>query len=116
MTRRRLPIGVQTFAEIRGTNSYYVDKTPWIERLANEGRHFFLSRPRRFGKSLLIDTMKELFEGNEPPFRGLAVHDRWDWSVRRPVLRLSFGSGGFSEARTGSGERLRAARRGRARG
>ena len=97
MTRRRLPIGVQTFAEIRGTNSYYVDKTPWIERLANEGRHFFLSRPRRFGKSLLIDTMKELFEGNEPPFRGLAVHDRWDWSVRRPVLRLSFGSGGFSE-------------------
>ena len=97
MRRRRLPIGVQTFAVIRGTDSYYVDKTPWIERLANEGRHFFLSRPRRFGKSLLIDTMKELFEGNEPLFRGLAVHDRWDWSVHRPVLRLGFGSGSFSE-------------------
>ena len=97
MRRRRLPIGVQTFAEIRETDSYYVDKTPWIERLANEGKHFFLSRPRRFGKSLLIDTMKELFEGNEPLFRGLAVHGRWDWSVRRPVLRLSFGSGGFTE-------------------
>ncbi|MCY4424869.1 MAG: AAA family ATPase [Acidimicrobiaceae bacterium] len=97
MRRRRLPIGVQTFAEIRDTDSYYVDKTAWIERLANEGKHFFLSRPRRFGKSLLIDTMKELFEGNEPLFRGLAVHDRWDWSVRRPVLRLSFGSGGFTD-------------------
>ena len=47
MRRRLLPIGVQTFAEIRGTDSYYVDKTPWIERLANEGKHFFLSRPPR---------------------------------------------------------------------
>ena len=77
--------------------SYYVDKTPWIERLVNEGKHFFLSWPRRFGKSLLIDTMNDLFEGNEPLFRGLAVHDRWDWTVRWPVLRLGFGSGSFSE-------------------
>ncbi len=97
MTRRRLPIGVQTFRTIRDTDSYYVDKTPWIGRLLDEGGHYFLSRPRRFGKSLLLDTMKELFEGNEALFRGLAIHDRWDWSVRHPVVRLSFGSGDFNE-------------------
>ena len=97
MTRRRLPIGVQTFRTIRETDSYYVDKTPWIGRLADEGTHYFLSRPRRFGKSLLLDTMKELFEGNEALFRGLAIHDRWDWSVRHPVVRLSFGAGDFNE-------------------
>ena len=96
MTRRRLPIGIQTFRTIRETDSYYVDKTPWIERLVEEGTHYFLSRPRRFGKSLLLDTMKELFEGNEALFRGLAIHDRWDWSVRHPVVRLSFGAGDFN--------------------
>ena len=97
MIRRRLPIGIQTFRTIRETDSYYVDKTPWIRRLVDEGTHYFLSRPRRFGKSLLLDTMKELFEGNETLFRGLAIHDRWDWSVRHPVVRLSFGSGDFNE-------------------
>ena len=95
--RRRLPIGVQTFREIREENCYYVDKTDYLRRLAEGGKHYFLSRPRRFGKSLFLDTCKELFEGNEPLFEGLAIHDRWDWSVRHPVLRLSFGSGNFKE-------------------
>ena len=97
MTRRRLPIGVQTFSKVRGDNCYYVDKTFYIRRLLDEGEHYFLSRPRRFGKSLFLDTLKELFEGNQPLFEGLAIHDRWDWSVRHPVLRLSFGSGLFKE-------------------
>ena len=97
MTRRRLPIGVQTFSKVRADNCYYVDKTPYIRQLLDEGEHYFLSRPRRFGKSLFLDTLKELFEGNEPLFEGLAIHDRWDWSVRHPVLRLSFGSGLFKE-------------------
>ena len=97
MTRRRLPIGIQNFREIREDNCYYVDKTAYIRRLLDEGKHYFLSRPRRFGKSLFLDTCKELFEGNEPLFEGLAIHDRWDWSVRHPVLRLSFGSGNFKE-------------------
>ena len=57
------------------------------------GKHYFLSRPRRFGKSLFLDTLKELFEGNEPLFAGLAIHGHWDWSVRHPVVRLDFGSG-----------------------
>ena len=97
MTRRKLPIGMQTFRDIRESNCYYVDKTAYVGRLLDEGKHYFLSRPRRFGKSLFLDTCKELFEGNEPLFEGLAIHDRWDWSVRHPVLRLSFGSGHFRE-------------------
>ena len=71
LTRRRLPIGMQTFGELRERNCYYVDKTDYVWRLTEEGKHYFLSRPRRFGKSLLVDTLKELFEGNEPLFAGL---------------------------------------------
>ena len=97
MTRRKLPIGIQTFREIREENCYYVDKTAYIRRLLNEGKHYFLSRPRRFGKSLFLDTLKELFEGNEPLFEGLYIHDHYDWSVRYPVVRLSFGKGNFKE-------------------
>ena len=95
MSKRLLPIGIQTFREIRERECYYVDKTAYIRRLLNEGKHYFLSRPRRFGKSLFLDTLKEVFEGNEPLFAGLAIHDHWDWSVRHPVLRLSFGKGNF---------------------
>ncbi len=65
--------------------------------MVEEGKHYFLSRPRRFGKSLFLDTLNELFEGNEPLFEGLAIHEHWDWSVRRPVVRLDFGSGRFSD-------------------
>ena len=95
MTRRRLPIGIQNFRKIREQNCYYVDKTGYIWTLLDEGTHYFLSRPRRFGKSLFLDTLKELFEGNEPLFEGLYIHDHWDWSVRHPVLRLDFSSGNY---------------------
>ena len=97
MTRRRLPIGIQTFRKLREQDCYYVDKTHFIERLLDEGTHYFLSRPRRFGKSLFLDTLKELFEGNEPLFRGLHVHDRWNWSECFPVVRLDFAGGSFKE-------------------
>ena len=97
MARRKLPIGIQTFREIREDGCYYVDKTPLMHRLAAEGKHYFLSRPRRFGKSLFLDTLKELFEGSEALFEGLDIHGRWDWSVRHPVVRLSFGAGHFTE-------------------
>ena len=97
MNKRRLPIGIQTFRKIREEHYYYVDKTAYVRRLLDEGTHYFLSRPRRFGKSLFLDTLKEVFEGNEPLFAGLYIQDRWDWSVRYPVLRLSFGSGNFKE-------------------
>ena len=96
MTKRRLPIGIQTFRKIREQNCYYVDKTPFIKALVDEGSHYFLSRPRRFGKSLFLDTLKEVFEGNQALFEGLEIHDSWDWSDRHPVLRLSFGGGNFN--------------------
>ena len=95
--RRKLPIGIQTFRTIREEGCYYVDKTMYARRLAEEGQHYFLSRPRRFGKSLFVDTLKELFEGSEPLFEGLHVHDRWDWSVRHPVVRLDFSGRNFTE-------------------
>ena len=93
MHRRKLPIGIQTFREIREDGCYYVDKTPFALTLAKEGKYYVLSRPRRFGKSLFLDTLGELFAGNEPLFRGLYCHDKWDWSVKYPVIRISFGSG-----------------------
>ena len=89
--RRKLPIGIQTFAEMIEEGHYYVDKTPFADRLIDQGKYYFLSRPRRFGKSLFLDTLKELFEGHEALFRGLYIHDRWDWHKRRPVVMLSFG-------------------------
>ena len=97
MTRRLLPIGIQTFREIREDNCYYVDKTAYIRQLLDEGKHYFLSRPRRFGKSLFLDTLKELFESTSHCSRGWTSHDRWDWLVCHPVVSLSFGSGNLSE-------------------
>ena len=95
MARRRLPIGVQTFRKLWEDNCYYVDKTAYIERLLAEGTHYFLSRPRRFGKSLFLDTLKELFEGSEELFEGLHIHGGRDWSVRHPVVRLDFSGGDY---------------------
>jgi len=92
-TRKRLPIGIQNFREIREGGFYYVDKTGFALRLIDEGKCYFLSRPRRFGKSLFLDTLGELFAGNEPLFRDLAIHERWDWSRPFPVIRLSLGAG-----------------------
>ena len=97
MTPSRLPIGIQTFRDIREGGYRYVDKTPFIRRMLDEGRYYFLSRPRRFGKSLLLDTIAELFLGSEELFRGLAIHGHWDWSVRRPVIRLGFHGGPYTD-------------------
>ena len=105
MERLRLPIGIQNFREIREGGHYYVDKTPHILQLVEGGKHYFLSRPRRFGKSLLLDTVKELFEGNKRLFAGLQAERCWDWDASHPVVHLSFGAGNFAaqgelEART----------------
>ena len=97
MTKPRLPIGIRTFRELRERSCYYVDKTGFIRRLLDSGERYFLARPRQFGKSLLLDTMKELFEGNEPLFKSLHIHRHWDWSIRHPVLRLSFTDGTFED-------------------
>ncbi len=91
--RKKLPVGIQTLAKLREQNCYYADKTPFIERLVEQGSYYFLSRPRRFGKSLFLDTLKEAFEGNKGLFNGLYIEDKWDWAKKYPVVRLSFGSG-----------------------
>ena len=63
---KKLPIGIQSFSEIRKGGYVYVDKTELVHRMVTMGKPYFLSRPRRFGKSLLVSTLKELFEGNKP--------------------------------------------------
>ena len=91
MTKKKLPIGIQTFSEIRSEGYYYADKTPFCLKLVEQGSYYFLSRPRMFGKSLLIDTLGELFAGNRTLFEGLYIEDKWDWSISYPVIRISFG-------------------------
>ena len=98
LPRRKLPIGIQNLRQMREGGHYYVDKTGMAIDLIESGKSFFLSRPRRFGKSLLVDTFKELFEGNRALFAGLAAELRWDWSQRHPVVRISFGGGGLTSA------------------
>ena len=92
---KKLPIGIQTFSEIIEENYCYVDKTDIAYKLVENGKYYFLSRPRRFGKSLFCDTLAEMFKGNKKLFEGLAVYDKWNWEQNYPVLRISFGSGSF---------------------
>ncbi|MDR1603611.1 MAG: AAA family ATPase, partial [Gracilibacteraceae bacterium] len=68
---RKLPVGIQDFEDLRTNNFLYVDKTDLVYRLATEGKNYFLGRPRRFGKSLLVSTLKAYFEGKKELFRGL---------------------------------------------
>ena len=90
---KKLPIGIQTFSKIIEENCYYVDKTPLIAKLVDEGEYYFLSRPRRFGKSLLLSTLKSAFAGEEELFKGLYLENNWDWSKKYPVIHLSFAGG-----------------------
>jgi hypothetical protein len=87
---KNLPIGIQTLPEIREKNGIYVDKTELVHQLVTRGKYYFLSRPRRFGKSLLISTLKELFEGNKSVFEGTWIEDKWDWAKTHPVIHISF--------------------------
>ena len=93
LARRKLPIGIQTFSQIIEEGYYYVDKTGLALDLIEQGKYYFLSRPRRFGKSLFLDTLKDLFEGQQALFTGLAAETRWDWTKQYPVIRISFSDG-----------------------
>ena len=93
MSKRLLPIGIHTFEKIREKNLIYIDKTEMIHSLLTKGEVYFLSRPRRFGKSLLLDTIHQLAKGRKELFSGLWIEDKWDWSQKYPVLRFDFGSG-----------------------
>ncbi len=76
-------------------NYVYVAKTREIRDLVLSGKYFFLSRPRRFGKSVLISTLHELFHGNKGLFKGLYIEDKWDWEKNYPVIKISLGGGDF---------------------
>ena len=100
------PIGIQSFVEIRSLGSIYVDKTALVHELADTGKYYFLSRPRRFGKSLLISTLHEYFIGNRAIFKGLAIDrlEPGEWPCH-PVLHIDF-NGQLYDSRTSVGEVL----------
>ena len=85
---KKPPIGITTLREIITEGYAYVDKSRFIHVLSDTGKYFLLSRPRRFGKSLLVDTLKEAFEGNQELFRGLWLEDHWDWETRHPMINI----------------------------
>lgn len=93
MKLKKLPIGIQTFSEIREDNYVYVDKTGIAYKMLDSYKYVFLSRPRRFGKSLFLDTLRNIFEAKKEYFSGLAIEDKWDWSVSYPVIRANFAKG-----------------------
>ena len=90
---KKLPIGIQSFESIREENYYYVDKTPFVKKLVDEGKYYFLARPRRFGKSLFLDTLRQAFLGKRELFQGLYLENNWDWNKKYPVIYISFGAG-----------------------
>jgi len=86
----KLPIGISTFSKLIENNYIYVDKTKHIYEMINTGEIYFLSRPRRFGKSLLVSTLEELFKGNKKLFKGLYIYDKWNWEEKYPIIHLDF--------------------------
>ena len=86
---QKLPIGIQSFKDLREEGYLYVDKTELIYKLMNTGKFLFLARPRRFGKSLLTTTLREIFRGNKALFQGLWIEDKIDWQPR-PVILINF--------------------------
>ncbi len=89
---KRLPVGIQTYSEIVNLNCVYVDKTEYIYKMINLSKYIFLSRPRRFGKSLLVSTLQSYFEGKKELFKGLFIDSvEKDWT-EYPVLKFSMAS------------------------
>ena len=95
-----LPIGIQCFADLRKGGYVYVDKTKEIHRMVSVGKHYFLSRPRRFGKSLLVSALEDIFKGNKKLFEGLYIYDKIDWE-QHPVIKID-----WSKIKRGSAQEL----------
>ncbi|MDR0394780.1 MAG: ATP-binding protein [Tannerella sp.] len=87
---KNLPIGIQSFEDLRNNGYLYVDKTGYIYHVIMSGKVYFLSRPRRFGKSLTISTMEAIFSGRKELFEGLLIYDKWDWTRKFPVIRIDW--------------------------
>ena len=103
MNERFLPIGIQDFEDLRSRGCIYVDKTALIYKLAREGKPYFLSRPRRFGKSLLLSTLEAYFLGKKDLFKGLALETLEKNWTEYPVIKISFGLNSYE-----NNERLKA--------
>jgi len=87
---KKLPVGIQTFSEIITDDYLYIDKTEIAYNLIDSYKYAFLSRPRRFGKSLFLDTLHNIFEGDKELFKGLAIYDKWDFDITYPVIKISW--------------------------
>jgi hypothetical protein len=96
MSSRKMPIGIQDFEDLRRKGFVYVDKTEYVWKLVTEGKPYFLSRPRRFGKSLFLTTLKAYFQGKKELFDGLAIAERETEWQEYPVLHLDFNSGSYA--------------------
>ncbi len=97
MDKKNLPIGIQEFSHFEEGNFLYIDKTELIHKIVSTGNYYFLSRPRRFGKSLLLSTMREIFKGNKHLFEGTWIYDNWDWEKKNPVIHISFAAADIKE-------------------
>jgi len=86
---QKLPLGLQDFRKIIENGFLYVDKTEYLFRICSKPGLYFLSRPRRFGKSITVATIHELYNGSKTLFKGLWIEDKWDWNKKNPVVRLS---------------------------
>ena len=93
----KYPIGLQDFRKIREGGYVYVDKTALIQQLVDTGSYYFLSRPRRFGKSLLLSTIKAYFSGERELFNGLAIAKRTEEWAQHPVLHLDLGGQNYAD-------------------
>jgi len=96
MKLKKLPIGISTFKTILEDDYIYVDKTHLAQHLIENGQYYFLSRPRRFGKSLFLDTLRTIFDGNKEIFKGLHIYNNGYKFEKHPIIRISFNSGNFS--------------------
>jgi hypothetical protein len=94
---QKLPLGLQDFRGIIEDGYKYIDKTRYIHAIVTSGKYFFLSRPRRFGKSVTISTLKEIYSGSKSLFKGLWIEDKWDWNKKNPILHITLTGSGFVE-------------------
>ncbi|MDR0911339.1 MAG: ATP-binding protein [Methanobrevibacter sp.] len=97
---KELPTDIGTFSTIIENDYIYIDKTEFIYNMAKPGKKYFLSRPRRFGKSLLVSTLESLYSGRKELFKDLYIYDKWDWSKQFPVVYLDFSQMTYNSVKT----------------
>lgn len=94
---KKLPIGLQDFRGIIEDGYKYIDKTRYVHKMCTSGKFYFLARPRRFGKSITVALLQELYSGSKELFKGLWIENQWDWSKKHPVIRISLKDVNFEQ-------------------